>query len=63
MVNLPTGQKGTRFPLAGDLEPENLGVELRGRRQVLDIQYYMAYSLGFCHDASSFLSARMMPVS
>src|SRR5262249_374825 len=56
MVNLPTGQKSTRFPLAGDLESENLGVELRGRRQVLDIQYYVTHSLGFCHDASSFLS-------
>ena len=63
MVNLPTGQKGPRFPLAGDLEPENLGVELRRRRQVLDIKCYMAYPLGFCHDASFFLSARMMPVS
>src|SRR5712691_1790806 len=61
MMHLPTGQKGTRFPLAGDLEPENLGVELRRRRQVLDIKYYMADSLRFCHDASSFLSARMMP--
>src|SRR5262249_34906782 len=53
MMNLPTGQKGACFPLAGDLEAENLGVELRRRRQVLDIKYYVANSLGFCHDASS----------
>src|SRR5712691_1327138 len=58
MVNLPTGQKGTRFPPAGDLEPENLGVELRGRRQVLDIKYYVTHSLGFCHDASSLLQCQ-----
>src|SRR5262245_60195980 len=63
MVNLPTGQKGPRFPLAGDLEPENLGVELRRRRQVLHIKDYMADSLRLCHAASSFLSASMMPVS
>src|SRR5262249_43298046 len=63
MVNLPTGQKGPRFPLAGDLEPENLGIELRGCRQVFDIKYYMTYSFGPCHDASSFLSASMRPVS